>query len=56
MAKQFEIYGQGYKQGVRDCWKEVQLLLKESKNDHLILPLYYVLSMKFELSENLRRK
>ena len=52
MAKQYELYGMGYKKGIQDCWKEVLRYLVEANKqgairfeDMAVLTLQHYLKM-----------
>ena len=63
MAKQYELYGMGYKKGIQDCWKEVLRYLVEANKqgairfeDMAILTLQHYLKMRFDVKLDLNKE
>ena len=63
MAKQFELYGMGYKKGIQDCWKEVLRYLVEANKqgairfeDMAVLTLQHYLKMRFDVKLDLNKE
>lgn len=61
MAKQFELYGMGYKKGIQDCWKEVLKYVIEANKqgairfeDMAVLTLQHYLTMRFDVKLDLK--